>query len=62
MKNNIQKMRWERDWSLRELSAKSGVSRAVINRLENDGEQNSTIQTAFLLANAFGISVEELFN
>lgn len=62
MKNNIQKMRWERDWSLRELSAKSGVSRAVINRLENDGEQNPTIQTAFLLANAFGISVEELFN
>lgn len=61
MKNKLQEIRWERNLSLRQLSAKSGVSRSVINGLENSEMSNPTVRTALRLANAFGVSVEELF-
>lgn len=61
MKNKLQEIRWERNLSLRQLSAKSGVSRSVINGLENSEMSNPTVRTALRLANAFDVSVEELF-
>lgn len=61
MRNNLQKFRWERDWSQQELAKKSGVSRDVIARIEVGLTENPTVKTAMLLAKAFGVSVEELF-
>ena len=44
-----------------ELSAKSGVSRATICALEKNQERNTTSKTLQRIAEALGVSVDQLF-
>lgn len=61
MKNRLQQLRWERDWSEEQLARKSGVSKGTICRLENANDVNPRIDVAFRLADALGVDVRELF-
>lgn len=61
MKNNLQKIRWEKNLSQKTLSQKSGVSQSVISSVEN-GLTMPNLITALRLAKALGVSVEEIFS
>lgn len=61
MKNNLQKIRWEKNLSQKTLSQKSGVSQSVISSVEN-GLTTPNLTTALRLAKALGVSVEEIFS
>lgn len=61
MKNNLQKIRWEKNLSQKTLSQKSGVSQSVISSVEN-GLTTPNLSTALRLAKALGVSVEEIFS
>lgn len=61
MKNNLQKIRWEKNLSQKTLSQKSGVSQSVISSVEN-GLTTPNLATALRLAKALGVSVEEIFS
>lgn len=52
--------RIEKGLNLRELEERSGVSRATINRIENQ-EYNPTILTLCMIAEALNVSPEELY-
>lgn len=54
-------LRTERDWSLDELAARSGVSRATLSRLEN-AEVSPTASALGKLAAAYGITISRLLH
>ncbi len=60
MKNNLQKIRWEKNLSQKTLAQKSGVPQSVISSVEN-GLTTPNLTTALRLAKALGVSVEEIF-
>lgn len=55
---NIRRLRLARDWTLDDLSERSGVDRGTISALENRRSRRS--EFAPQLARAFGMTVEEL--
>ena len=59
MKILLWEKRIEKDYSIRELSEKSGISIAAINKIEN-GKASPTIRTLEDLAAALGCSVFDL--
>ncbi len=59
--NHVRKLRLERGWSQNDLDAQSGVDRVQIERIEN-GKINTTIGTANQLAQAFGLTLSQLFD
>lgn len=61
MKIHLQKIRWERDYSIEQLARISGVSSAQISRIEN-GLTVPTIGTLCKLARALGCNICELFD
>ena len=61
MKNNLQKVRWEKNLSQKTLSQKSNVPQSVISSVEN-GLTVPNIITALRLAKALGVSVEDIFS
>ena len=61
MKIYLQKIRWEKDYSIGQLAKASGVSTAQISRIEN-GLSMPTIETLCRLAKALGCDVCELSN
>lgn len=60
MKNRIRVLRAERSWSQAELAQRVGVSRNSINSVEN-GRYDPSLPLAFDIADAFGLSIEEIF-
>lgn len=60
MKNNLQKIRWDKNWSQKMLSQKSGVPQSVISSIEN-GITTPNLFTALRLAKALGVIVEDIF-
>jgi putative transcriptional regulator len=60
MRNRIRVLRAERGWSQAELAALAGVSRNSINSIEN-GRFDPSLSLAFAIADAFGCSIEEIF-
>lgn len=58
--NHVRKFRLERGWSQAELDAESGVDRVQIERIEN-AKINTSISVAHKLAQAFQITLAELF-
>lgn len=60
MKNNLQKIRWDKNLSQKQLSLKSGVPQSVISSVEN-GLTTPSLTTALRLAKALEISVEDIF-
>lgn len=61
MKNRIHVLRAERRWSQAELAERVHVSRNSINAIEN-GRFDPSLPLAFRIADAFGLSVEEVFD
>lgn len=60
MKNNLQKIRWEKNLSQNILAQKSGVPQSVISSVEN-GLTIPNLITALRLAKALGVAVEDIF-
>ncbi|SFI95526.1 helix-turn-helix domain-containing protein [Thermoflavimicrobium dichotomicum] len=56
---NIHKMRKEKGWSLQELSERSGVSRAMLSKIERE-EKNPTVQVACQIAEALEVTLSKL--
>lgn len=61
MKNRLQEIRWKKDWSLTQLSKKSGVPKPTITLIENNNTDNPRIGTCIRLAHALSVDVEEIF-
>ncbi len=61
MKNRIRVLRAEKAWSQAELAERVHVSRNSINAIEN-GRFDPSLPLAFRIADAFGLSVEEVFD
>jgi putative transcriptional regulator len=60
MNNRIRVLRAERKWSQAELAEQVNVSRNSINSIEN-GKFDPSLPLAFRIADAFGLTVEEVF-
>ncbi len=61
MKNHIRVLRAEKNWSQAELAGRVRVSRNSINAIEN-GRFDPSLPLAFRIADAFGLSVEDVFD
>lgn len=61
MNNRIRVLRAEKKWSQAELAERVGVSRNSINAIEN-GRFDPSLPLAFRIANAFDLTVEEVFD
>jgi len=61
MKNRIRVLRAERKWSQAELAERVSVSRNSINSIEN-GKFDPSLPLAFRIADAFGLTIEEVFS
>lgn len=61
MKNRLQEMRWEKNWSQAQLALRSNVPRSTIGYIENNQFENPRVYTAIKLAHALGVSVEDIF-
>lgn len=60
MKNNLEKIRKERNIKQEELADALEVSRQTIGSLEN-GRYNPSIVLAFKIARYFGMNIEDIF-
>ncbi len=59
--NNIRKLRFEHnEMTQQELAKITGVTRQTIAAIEN-GKYSPSLELAFLIAHAFGTSIEEVF-
>lgn len=61
MKSRIRVLRAEKGWSQAELADRVRVSRNSINAIENR-RFDPSLPLAFRIAEAFGLSVEEVFD
>ena len=61
MNNRIRLLRAEKGWSQAELAEMVGVSRNSVNSVEN-GKFDPSLPLAFRIANAFDLTVEEVFD
>jgi putative transcriptional regulator len=61
VKNNIRRLRFERDeMTQEELASRAGCTRQTIIALEQ-GKYVPSIELAFRIARAFGVSLEDVF-
>jgi putative transcriptional regulator len=60
MKNRIRVLRAEKGWTQAELASRVGVSRNSINAVEN-GKFDPSLPLAFSIADAFGLTIEDVF-
>jgi transcriptional regulator with XRE-family HTH domain len=58
---NLQRLRVERNLSLRKLAATADIEYALIHRIEK-GKVNPKLTTILILAKALNISPKQLFN
>jgi putative transcriptional regulator len=61
MNNRLRVLRAEKRWSQAELAERVHVSRNSINAIEN-GKFDPSLPLAFRIANAFDLTVEEIFS
>ena len=55
----VKNLRRDRNWTLEQLSAASGVSRSMLSQIER-GSANPTLAVAFRIAQAFELSLSDL--
>jgi len=55
----VKKLRSEKNWSLEELAAASGVSRSMLSEIERE-HANPTLSVTYRIASAFGLSLSDL--
>ena len=61
MKNNLQKIRWDKNWTQQQLSRISHVPQSVISDIENGLKENPSVFIAIRLARALSVTVEDIF-
>ena len=61
MVNKIKDIRREKGMTQEELAQKSGVSRGTICALESNSLRNTSTNVLVKLANALGVSIDEIF-
>ena len=61
MKNRLQVLRAERDWTQAQLANQLEVSRQTVNAIEN-GKFDPSLPLAFKAARLFELSIEEIFH
>ena len=57
---NLAKIRKQKGWSQEKLAVESGISYNTIIKIERGGIENPKIGTVIKLADALGISLDEL--
>lgn len=57
---NVRRLRHEREWTLRDLSERSGIAFSYIHSIESGKQCNPTIRHLLNLSRALGVSVVEL--
>ena len=57
----IKEIRESLDMTQEELAEKSGISRVTISGLENGTERNTMSKTLIKIANALGVSLDQIF-
>ena len=60
LEQRIKQVRKKVGWSQQKLAEKAGLSLAVITKIEQGVAKRPSIQTMMKLADAFGISLDEL--
>jgi len=60
LSKKIKELRKKTGWSQQKLAEKTGLSYSVVTKLEQGTAKQPTIQTIVKIANAFGISLDEL--
>lgn len=60
LSKKIKELRKKSGWSQQKLSEKAGVSYNTITKIEQGAATMPTIQTMIKIADAFGISLDEL--
>ncbi|MEU5696498.1 helix-turn-helix transcriptional regulator [Actinosynnema sp. NPDC020468] len=60
MHNRLRELRAARRWSQADLADRCQVSRQAINAVET-GRYDPSLPLAFALADAFGLTIEEIF-
>lgn len=61
MGNKIKEVRQRVKMTQKELASKSGVSRTIISKLEQNAVQATTTKTLSKIARALGVTVDEIF-
>lgn len=61
MRNRLQELRWNKQWSQTQLSRRSGVPQSVIAKIETGISLNPSVFTAIRLARALNVTVEDIF-
>lgn len=59
--SKLKQMRETRGLSQEELSEKSGISRTIISKLENDNDVSTTTKTLLALATALNCQITDIF-
>ena len=57
---NLKKFRKKAGWSQQKLAEKAGLSYNAITKIEQGAAKKPTIQTMVKIADAFGVSLDEL--
>jgi y4mF family transcriptional regulator len=60
LSNRLKELRKKSGWSQQKLAEKAGVSYNTITKIEQGAATMPTIQTIIKIADAFGISLDEL--
>jgi len=59
---NVRFRRQGKGWTLNDLAEKSGISKAYISDLENGAAGKPNIQYVFAIANALGVTLDQLLD
>ena len=57
---NLVKIRKQKGWSQEKLAVESGISYNTIIKIERGGIENPKIETVIKLADALGVSLDEI--
>ncbi len=57
---NLRRLRSERGWSQSEAAAQTGVSAQLLGMIESGKRPNPTLETLRLLADTYGVTLDEL--
>jgi len=60
LSKKIKELRTKTGWSQQKLAEKTGLSYSVITKIEQGTAKQPTIQTMIKIADAFGITLDEL--
>ncbi|MBM3245140.1 MAG: helix-turn-helix transcriptional regulator [Candidatus Omnitrophica bacterium] len=58
----LKQLRKKSGWSQQKLAERAGLSYNVITKIEQGAAKNPNIRTIIKLADAFGVSLDELLN